>query len=120
MKKDDFSDLIIRQKDIWDVYFDPIKGSEQAGNRPAVVISGNVLNTNLDVIVVCPLSSSVHYFEGNPVIEPDKINGLAKTSEILVFHIRSISKLRFKRKIGQISQNELETIKKTLNDILKY
>jgi len=120
MKKISFTNLNIRQAEIWQVYFDPIKGSEQAGNRPAVVISGNLLNSNLDVIVVCPLSTSIHYFEGNPVLKPNSTNGLTKTSEVIVFHVRSISKVRFKRKIGQISQIELEKIKKTLNDILKY
>ncbi len=113
-------DLSIRQSEIWQVYFDPIKGSEQSGNRPSVVISGNTLNENLDVIVVCPLSSSIHNFEGNPVLMPNTINGLTKTSEVMVFHIRSISKMRFKRKIGKISTEELQKIKNTLSDILKY
>lgn len=114
------SDLQIRQSEIWQVYFDPIKGSEQSGNRSSVVISGNTLNMNLDVIVVCPISSSIHNFEGNPVLTPNSTNGLTKTSEVMIFHIRSISKMRFKRKIGKISSKELQKIKNTLNDILKY
>lgn len=110
----------MKQGDIWQVYFDPVKGSEQAGNRPAVIISGNTLNINLNVVVVCPITTSVHNYEGNPVLEPSQENGLLKTSEIMVFHIRSLSKDRFKRKIGVISSAELQKIKNTLNDILKY
>ncbi|HNU59861.1 MAG TPA: type II toxin-antitoxin system PemK/MazF family toxin, partial [Aquaticitalea sp.] len=34
----------MKQGEIWDVYFDPIKGSEQGGRRPAVIISGNLAN----------------------------------------------------------------------------
>lgn len=110
----------MKQGDIWQVYFDPVKGSEQAGNRPAVIISGNTLNINLNVVVVCPITTSVRNYEGNPVLVPSKENGLLKTSEIMVFHIRSLSKDRFKRKIGVISSAELQKIKNTLNDILKY
>lgn len=110
----------MKQGDIWQVYFDPVKGSEQAGDRPVVIISGNTLNINLNVVVVCPITTSVHNYEGNPVLVPSQENGLLKTSEIMVFHIRSLSKDRFKRKIGVISSAELQKIKNTLNDILKY
>jgi mRNA interferase MazF len=82
----------MKQGDIWQVYFDPVKGSEQAGNRPAVIISGNTLNINLNIVVVCPITTSVHNYEGNPVLVPSQENGLLKTSEIMVFHIRSLSK----------------------------
>ncbi len=114
------SDLNIRQKDLWHVYFDPVSGSEQSGNRPAVVISGDTLNKNLNVIIVCPITSSIHDFEGNVILKPNTENGLQKKSEILVFHVRSLSKLRFKKKIGKISEEELNKIKYTLNDLLKY
>lgn len=110
----------MRQGEIWKVYFDPVKGNEQGGNRPAVIISGNTLNTNLGVIIVCPISSSIHNFEGNPILNPSEKNGLKLKSEILVFHIRSLSKFRFKKKMGQISEYELKIIKTTVNDIMKY
>lgn len=114
------SDLSIGQGEIWQVYLDPIKGSEQGGNRPLVVISGNTLNNNLHVVIGCPLSTSIHNFEGNLVLDPTEINGLKTRSEVMVFHIRSLSKERFKKKLGSISFTQLNYLKKTLNDILKY
>lgn len=110
----------MRQGEIWQAYFDPIKGSEQGGNRPAVIISGNTLNSNLNVVVACPLTSKVKHYKGNPVLKPNPKNGLSATSEIMVLHVRSISKLRLKHKVGVISKDELNQIKNTLNDILKY
>ena len=110
----------IRQKEIWNVYFDPIVGSEQAGNRPAVVISGDTMNEFFNVVIVCPISSSIKNYKGHPILIPNKKNGLERESEIMVFHVRSLSNLRFKKKIGCISNNELESIKATLNKILKY
>lgn len=110
----------IRQKEIWQVYFDPIVGSEQAGNRPAVVISGDTMNEYFNVIIVCPITSSVKNYKGHPILIPNKTNGLDRESEIMVFHVRSLSNLRFKKKIGSISNKELENITETLNKILKY
>ncbi|MFN2261780.1 MAG: type II toxin-antitoxin system PemK/MazF family toxin [Psychroflexus sp.] len=110
----------ILQGEIWQVYLDPIKGSEQGGNRPLVVISGNTLNKNLGVVIGCPLSTSIHDFEGNLVLNPNEINGLKTKSEVMVFHVRSLSKERFKKRLGNISASHINHLKKTLNDILKY
>jgi len=51
---------------------------------------------------------------------PSEINGLDRESELLVFHIRSISKDRLVKKMGSINLSELNLAIKTLNDILKY
>lgn len=110
----------IKQKDIWQVYFDPIVGSEQAGNRPAVVVSGNMMNEYFNVIIVCPITSSIKNYTGHPILKPNKTNCLKRESEVMVFHVRSLSNLRFKKKIGRVSDNELEEINVTLNKILKY
>ena len=110
----------MKQAEIWEMYFNPVKGSEQSGRRPAVIISGNALNDNLGTVIVCPLTTKIKNYKGNVILKPAKSNGLEKTSEILVFHIRSVSKERFKNKLGTISKEELQKIKKTLNDLLKY
>jgi len=110
----------MKQGEIWKVYFDPIKGSEQGGNRPAVIVSGNTLNKHLNIVIVCPLTTSIKNYEGNPILKPNIENGLKMPSEIIVFHIRSLSKERFKKKLGIISKEELKTIKNTLDDIIRY
>ncbi|CAN0207255.1 unnamed protein product [Chrysoparadoxa australica] len=110
----------MRQGEIWDLYLDPVIESEQAGRRPGVIISGNVLNQYLSIVIICPLTTSVKNYKGNVILNPDKKNRLKSRSEVLVFHVRSISKTRLKSKIGNISQHELAQIKSGLNDILRY
>ena len=110
----------MKQGEIWEMYFDPVEGSEQAGRRPAVIISGNVLNTYLQVVIVCPLTTKIKGYKGNVVVQPNATNNLQKTSEILTFHVRSVSKFRLKNKIGEISAEELQQILQGLNDILRY
>lgn len=102
------------------MYFDPVKGSEQGGRRPAVIISGNLMNQYLNVVIVCPLTTNVKNYKGNVVLTPNADNNLNKLSEILTFHVRSVAKDRLKNKIGSISAKELTQIKQGLEDLLRY
>lgn len=110
----------MKQGEIWFTDLNPIKGTEQAGKRPVVIISGNLLNQHLNVVIAAPLTTKIKRYKGNPVLKPTKTNGLMEESEILVFHIRSISKERFIQKLGDIEKDQLAMIIKTLQDILKY
>lgn len=110
----------MKQGEIWYADLNPVQGSEQPGLRPVAIISGNVLNEYLNVVIVVPLTTKVKNYKGNPVLAPSKMNGLKSESEMLIFHIRSVSKTRLVRKIGAIEKSELERSLKTLNEILKY
>jgi mRNA interferase MazF len=110
----------VKQGEIWYANLNPSKGSEQAGFRPVVIVSGNLLNELLPMVIVMPLTTKIKKYKGNPILQPTKSNGLKDVSEMLVFHIRSISKDRLVERIGNIETEELQHSIKTLNDILKY
>lgn len=110
----------MKQREIWQANLNPAKGSEQAGFRPVVIISGNLLNEYLNVVIVCPLTSKVKNYKGHVVLKPSEQNGLDKTSEILNFHVRSISKDRLVKKLGVITEKELVQTKRGLNEILTF
>lgn len=110
----------MKQCEIWYADLNPVKGSKQKGYRPVVIISGDLVNTYLQIVIACPLTSKIKNYKGNIVLEPTATNGLSKPSEIMIFHIRSISKDRLIKKIGNISSDELAKLKKGLDDILRY
>ncbi len=110
----------MRQGEIWFANLNPTKGSEQSGFRPLVIISGNMLNKHLKVVITCPLTTKIKNYKGNVVLQPTDLNKLTQASEILIFHIRSVSKERLVRKIGDITAEELGTLKQGLDDILRY
>jgi len=110
----------MKQGEIWTANLNPTKGSEQAGFRPVVIISGNLLNRYLPVVIVVPLTTKIKNYKGNPVLSPSETNGLKKKYEMLVFHIRSVSKDRLVRKTGQVETTEINQVVSTLNDILRY
>src|SRR5215469_16312482 len=73
---------------IW-TEFDPTRGREQAGRRPALVISSATFTKNAGLAVVCPITSRVRPFPTSVVLPP----GLPISGEILTSHIRSIDML---------------------------
>ncbi|MDX9970283.1 MAG: type II toxin-antitoxin system PemK/MazF family toxin [Candidatus Gracilibacteria bacterium] len=110
----------MKQKDIYLANMNPTMGSEQSGKRPVVIISGNTLNTNLNIKIVCPISSKVKNQRVTVCIEKNKKNNLDKDSVVLPFQVRSVSNSRLINKIGEISDNELILILKKLNESLLY
>lgn len=110
----------MKQREIWFADLNPVKGSEQKGYRPVVVISGDMLNTYLNIVIACPLTSKIKEYKGNVILDPNPINGLSQRSEIMIFHVRSISKERLVSKLGMITEKELIDLKQGLDDILRY
>ncbi len=74
------------QGDIILLDFNPTKGHEQAGFRPAVVISNNAFNQNTKLAIVCPITSNEKEFPTHYLLEDSKkVHG-----SVLCEHIRSI------------------------------
>jgi mRNA interferase MazF len=69
--------------------FNPTKGREQAGRRPALVVSSRAFTANTGLAVVCPIISRVRPFPSSVVLPA----GLPVEGEILISHIRSIDTL---------------------------
>ena len=42
----------MKQCEIWYADLNPVKGSEQKGHRPVVIISGNMLNKYLEIVLL--------------------------------------------------------------------
>jgi mRNA interferase MazF len=108
----------MRQGEIWWTDLIPSQEREQNGRRPVLIISGNLLNRYLDVVIVVPLTTQIKRYKGNPILEPNPQNQLKSISEALVFHVRSISKGHLLEKIGEVQPEIVNEIKTTLSDIL--
>lgn len=69
--------------------FDPRRGREQSGHRPALVVSPSAFYRVSRFAIVCPITSQVRPFPTSVVL-PD---GLSVTGEVLTSHVRSIDTL---------------------------
>ncbi len=110
----------IMQREIWMADLNPVQGSEQSGIRPVVIISGESMNKYYSVVIICPLTTKIKLYKSCPVIQPDKLNKLKSVSQVISFQIRTIDKLRLKKRVGSISEAMLEQIKDGVNNFLNY
>ena len=89
-------------------------GSEQSGERPCLVIQNNILNATSEVIIVVPITSKrkkslpTHY-----ILTNDKYDFLFGENTVLCEYVRSLSKKRLGKFVGQIEQDDLEEVLKT-------
>jgi len=110
----------LRAGEIYWVNLDPAIGDEIKKKRPVIVINGGH-DKHLRLAIVVPVTAWSPYWDKNPFfvsLEPDSNNGLQKRSAIDCFQIRAISHDRFVEKIGNISDNEINLIKKSIALIL--
>ena len=77
---------IPKQGDIVYVDLNPVKGHEQKGLRPAIVISNNIFNEKTHMSIMCPITSNNKEFPTHYLLEDSiKIKG-----SVLCEHIRSV------------------------------
>lgn len=108
------------QGELWMASLDPVKGSELAGFRPVLVVSGDLLNQHLNVRWVVPLMSKMPGYAGNPQLVPDERNGLTQSSEVLVLHLRSMDRSRLIQRLGSVEPDVLRHVRETVGKILTY
>ena len=70
---------------IW-TQFDPTRGREQAGRRPALVVSPATFTDYTGLAIVCPITSRIRPFPTSVVLPLN----LPVSGEILTSHIRSL------------------------------
>ena len=90
-----------RRGEVWMVNFNPGRGSEQRGLRPALVIQNDVGNQYAATTIVAAITSTIRIY---PVTVPLKQGegGLKKPSMINLAQILTVDKSRLRRRIGVV------------------
>ena len=104
----------LNRGDIVGINLNPKKGDEIGKIRPCIIISDNESNQILDTIIVVPLSSHLLDDMLPFRLRLTKRDNLAKDSDILINHIRTISNKRVTSFIGKITEDEYQSIVESL------
>ena len=89
--------------EVWMVDLDPVKGHEQAGRRPALVVSVDPFNHGpAGLVIVLPITSRAKGIPLHVQIKPPE-GGVRSTSYIKCEDVRSVAKERLARRLGLIS-----------------
>lgn len=77
---------MVEQGKIIKVNFSPQSGHEQAGYRPAVVVSNNIFNNVTRLAMVCPITNTNNKFPLHVVLDGRTIT----TGVVLCEHVRTL------------------------------
>ena len=104
-----------RRGDAIIIDFDPQSGHEQAGVRPALVLSPSAYNAAIGLAIVCPITNQV---KGYP-FEVDVPAGLSVTGVILSDHVKSFDwRARNARVVGRLPQATLDDVLSKLGTLV--
>jgi mRNA interferase MazF len=103
---------------VWHADLDPVRGHEQAGRRPVLVISEDIFNRGpARLALVLPITSTRRRALYHVPIDPPE-GGLTKPSVILCDAIRSIAKERLERCRGTVSATVMAAVEDRLRILL--
>ena len=98
---------------VW-LEFDPQSGHEQAGHRPALVLSPALYNRKAGLLICCPLSTRV---KGYPFEVPTELNG--QPGVILADQVKSLDwKARRAKKQGTMAEGVMLAVRARIKALL--
>ncbi len=99
-----------RRGEIWLVDFDPVEGHEQAGRRPALVISADAFNASpAGLATVLPITSKARALRTRIEVHPPE-GGLSVVSYIIGEQTRTVSTRRLSKPLGSVSVATMEQV----------
>ena len=94
--------MTLKRYGVYWANLDPVIGSEISKTRPVVVVSDDMMNQNLQTVVVCPLTTSLHPRWRSRI----QISLKGKESEIAIDQIRTISIKRLIDQVGKLASTD--------------
>lgn len=112
--------MSIKQYEIWIADLNPQIGTETGKTRPVVVIQTDLLNkTSHPSTIICPLTTIVK--EDAEILRVFVKKGtvnLLEDSDMMIDQIRAIDNSRLIKKVGQLPQDLINSIRENLLIIL--
>jgi mRNA interferase MazF len=103
---------VVETGDIWLVSLDPTVGSEIQKTRPCVVISPPELNQHLKTVIVAPMTTGARAAGFRIPMTFQNKQGL-----ILLDQIRTLDKVRLRKKVGALHPSTLDKTLRTLQAV---
>jgi mRNA interferase MazF len=95
----------------------PVRGREQAGLRPVLVLSHDVFNERSGTVIAMALTSQLQS-AGFPLTHELPVHLFKKRSWVKISQIRTLSVERIGKRIGRTAPEELARVIEGLNEII--
>lgn len=107
---------ILRGDVVW-ADLDPVRGHEQSGRRPVVVISQDVFNERSGTVIALAITSRAPRAGFPLTLEIEGVD-LPKRSWVKIGQIRTLSTERLGGRLGRISPEQLDLLVDGLQEIV--
>jgi mRNA interferase MazF len=107
---------ILRGEIYW-ADLNPIRGKEQAGRRPVLILSHDVFNERSGTVIAVALTSQPQR-AGFPLTLELLSKGLPKKSWVKISQIRTLAVERISQRVGKVRAEELAQVVDGLNEII--
>jgi len=107
---------VLRGDVVW-ADLNPVRGREQAGQRPVVVLSHAVFNERSGTVIAMAVTSQPQK-AGFPLSLELKSGKLPKQSWVKISQVRTLSVKRLGKKAGRVDPEDLELLVEGLNEII--
>lgn len=103
--------------EIWWADLNPVRGHEQAGERPVLILSHDIFNLRSGTVIAVALTSQAPN-AGFPLTLELTSAAPPKRSWVKISQIRTLSTERLRNKLGAIAPEELDTVLDGLYEII--
>jgi len=104
--------------EVWTTEFDPVRGHEQAGRRPALIVSVDDFNRSpAELAIVLPITSKRKNIASHVEVVPPE-GGLTRPSFIKCEDLHSVSTGRLSTRLGRVSSATLLEVEDWLRILL--
>ena len=95
-----------KRGEVWMVNFSPGRGSEQKGNRPALIIQNDVGNQYASTTIVAALTTTIKKYPVTVLI-PEGKGGLKENSMVNLAQLLTVDKERLTKKLGYLGEERM-------------
>lgn len=95
----------------------PVRGREQAGLRPVLILSHDVFNERSGTVIAVVITSQPQR-AGFPLTLDLESSQMPKRSWVKISQIRTLSVERIGKKMGHVTPEQLDQIVEGLNEII--
>lgn len=107
----------ILRGDIWWADLNPVRGHEQAGVRPVLIISHDIFNQRSGTVIALAITSQPPN-AGFPLTMELTSAPMPKRSWVKISQIRTLSVKRLSNQLGAITPEELDLIIEGLSEVV--